>query len=240
MNQPDPVQLFLKVSLSDDATFANFYYHSPAQQQAVDALAAFAQRDPRLGTNLAIWGASGAGLTHLLQAVTHAAFKTGCHVQYLPLRDLIDQAPERVCDGLEQVEMLCLDDLDAISGQPAWEQALFHLFNRRRDTGKHLIMAAHTPIAALDVGLADLHSRLLGSLIYHIDSLDDAGKEQALIRRANARGLDLPGETARFILTRAPRTTHDLFQLLNRLDNASLQHQRKLTVPFVRGLLGEV
>jgi regulatory inactivation of DnaA Hda protein len=59
-----------------------------------------------------------------------------------------------------------------------------------------------------------------------------------MIARAAARGMEMPADVATYILSRASRDTAELFTLLNRLDDASLQEQRKLTIPFVKSVLG--
>jgi DnaA family protein len=55
---------------------------------------------------------------------------------------------------------------------------------------------------------------------------------------AEQRGLELSDEVANFLLRRLPRDMHTLCSFLDELDIASLTAQRKLTVPFVRGVLG--
>lgn len=236
MNNSAPVQLSLGVSLKDDATFSNYYQNTQANAQALEALLRASEGEGE--HNLAIWGSRGCGLTHLLQAVCHGAYERGISVQYLPLRDMVGYAADDVCEGLEAVDILCLDGLDEICGNRQWELALFHLFNRLAQAQHRLIIASHTSIPSLPILLPDLKSRLLASVVYHIESLNDAGKEQALIVRAHARGFQMSQEVAHFILTRTVRDTNELFNLLNRLDDASLQHQRKLTIPFVKEVLG--
>lgn len=230
-----PLQLSLGISLRDDATFSNFYV-AEGNAQALHALREFSGN--RGEGNLLLWGNRGAGLTHLLQACCHAAFEQGISVQYLPLRELVGYTPEDVCDGLDKLSLVCLDDVDEICGRPNWEQALFHLFNRLRDAGHRLLMASHTSPSSLPLLLPDLKSRWLGSEIYHLHELNDQEKAIALRLRAKGRGMEMSDEVAKYILSRAPRDTNELFNLLNRLDEASLQLQRKLTVPFVRGVLG--
>ena len=60
----------------------------------------------------------------------------------------------------------------------------------------------------------------------------------ALARRARGRGLELPAGTARYLITRLPRDLPSAFELLDRLDEASMVEQRRLTVPFVKSVLG--
>jgi DnaA family protein len=229
-----PVQLSLGVSLRDDATFANFYI-AEGNEQAVHALREFGAGDGE--GNLVLWGSRGAGLTHLLQACCHQAFEKKINVQYLPLRDLVGYAPEDVCEGLDKMSLVCLDDIDQICGNRQWELALFHLFNRLRDAGHRLLVASHTSPPSLPLLLPDLKSRLLGGVVYHLRALNDSEKALALQLRAKGRGMEMSDEVARFILSRGPRDTNDLFHLLDHLDDASLQLQRKLTIPFVKEVL---
>ena len=229
-----PLQLSLGISLRDDATFNNFYV-AEGNQQALHALREFSM--DRGDGYLVLWGTRGAGLTHLLQACCHAASERRLNVQYLPLRELVGYAPEDVCDGLDKVSLLCLDSVDEICGRRNWEQALFHLFNRLRDAGHKVLIASHTSPPALPFLIPDLKSRLLGSVVYHLRALNDDEKATALQLRAKGRGMEMPDEVVKFILSRAPRDANELFNLLNRLDDASLQWQRKLTIPFIKEVL---
>ena len=157
--------------------------------------------------------------------------------RYLPLAELADYGPE-LLDNLEQCELVCLDDLDAVAGRADWEEALFHLFNRLRDAGKRLLLAAATSPRELGVQLPDLQSRLTLALVFQLQELADEDKLRALQLRASRRGLQMPDEVGRFILTRGARSMSALFELLEQLDQASLQAQRKLTIPFLKETLG--
>ncbi|TVZ39965.1 regulatory inactivation of DnaA Hda protein [Alteromonadaceae bacterium 2753L.S.0a.02] len=229
-----PQQLSLGIALHDEATFEN-YLVADNNAQAVAALQNIASTQG--GDNLCIWGARGVGLSHLLQATCHEAAALGRSLQYFPMADVRGYAAAELCEGLEELDLVCLDGIEHICGNRDWEQALFHLFNRMRDAGKTMIFSSHTSPPSLPILLADLKSRLLSCVIYHLESLDDDGKRSALKMRAQLRGFDMPDEVANFILNRASRDTTELFVLLNRLDDASLQEQRKLTVPFVKAVL---
>lgn len=229
-----PQQLSLSVSLSDHTTFANFY----AEPSNLPLLAALRQFSAAGGeSNLVVWGASGSGLTHLLQACCHSAFKSGVSIQYLPLAELKGYAPEQIFEGLETFELVCLDDLEVIAGDAVWERALFHVYNRLRDGGRRLLIASHIAPVSLSFCLPDLRSRLLGSVVFHAHHLSDEGKAEALKRRAKDRGMTMSDEILRFVLARAPRDTHGLFDLLDLLDRTSLQQQRRLTIPFIKSVL---
>ncbi|SVJ79973.1 Chromosomal replication initiator protein DnaA [Klebsiella pneumoniae] len=123
-------------------------------------------------------------------------------------------------------------------GKREWEEGLFHLFNRLRDTGRRLLLAASKSPRELQVKLPDLKSRLTMALIFQLHGLSDEDKLRALQLRASRRGLHLTDEVGRFILNRGSRSMNSLFDLLEQLDRASLQAQRKLTIPFLKETLG--
>jgi DnaA-homolog protein len=231
-----PQQLSLSVNLNDDATFENFY--APAQTH--NAMVVQGLREQVAGRGEAfiyLWGAPGCGLTHLLQAACHQAQEMGMSVQYLPLRDLVGYAPEELFIGLEELDLICLDCLPTIAGRADWELAIFNLYNRLRERGRRLLVAAEHNPRELAISLEDLRSRLQWGITYQVHNLSDDEKQQALQLRARARGLELNDEVAQYIIQRLPRDTNELFWQLQRLDHASLAEQRKLTIPFVKKVL---
>lgn len=228
-----PAQLPLGVGLRDDATFANF--HPGPNATLVDRLVH--QLDDDGEPFLYLWGASGTGRSHLLQAACHAASDRDCRALYLPLAEL-GHFPPLMLEEIERLDLVAIDDLDRVVGRKRWEEALFHAFNRLRDAGKRLVIVAEAPPRQLPVKLPDLASRLTWGMTFHLQGLDDAGRLAALRLRALGRGMQLPDEVARYILHRGPRRLEALFATLEALDRASLSAQRKLTIPFVKQALG--
>ncbi len=185
---------------------------------------------------LFLWGGTCVGKSHLLQAACQLAAEHQRTVAYLPMVELAELSPE-IFDGLEQMSLVCIDDLQLIAGNVQWDEALFHFYNRVRDAGGCLLVAADTAPSALKTQLPDLQSRLTWGPVMQLAELDDTGKITALQLRAKGRGFNLPDEVAQFLMRRSARDMGSLFKLLDRLDEASLVQQRKLTIPFVRGLI---
>jgi len=183
-----------------------------------------------------VWGSTSVGKSHLLQAACQQAAEEQRAVAYLPMTELIDLSPE-IFDGLEQLSLVCVDDVQLIAGETEWEEGLFHFYNRVRDAGGTLLVTADVAPSALKVKLPDLQSRLCWGPVLQLNELDDAGKIAALQLRAKGRGFELSNEVAQFLMRRSSRDMASLFALLDKLDEASLVQQRKLTIPFVRGLI---
>lgn len=201
-----------------------------------EAVAAVTRAAAHPGPPLFLHGEAGTGKSHLLQAACTAAGAAGRSAVYVPLADRVDGPPE-LLEGLENVGLVALDDAGCLAGRADWQEALFHLFNRLRDAGGQLMVAARARPDALAFTLPDLVSRLRWGLVLRLRPLDDADREEALRRRAARRGLELPAETARYLLARYPRDIRHLFALLDELDAASLQAHRRLTIPFLKSVL---
>jgi DnaA family protein len=180
-----------------------------------------------------MWGGGATGKTHLLQAVCEQA---GDQSIYLPF-DMLKDSDPRMLDGLASRSLVCIDDIDAVAAHPGWEHALFVLYNQVLESGGRMIAAASAAAKACGFALADLESRLTQLPTFQVLPLGDDETRQALQLRAGHRGLDLPDETARFLLSRNRRDMASLYQLLDKLDDEALRAQRRLTIPFVKEVL---
>lgn len=185
-----------------------------------------------------LWGQAATGKSHLLQAVCNLASQTDLKVAYIPLRQYQELSPEML-EGLENLEIICVDDVDCIIGQEVWEQSLFHLYNLLREQNKPLFMTGSKGPRDLAFKLEDLKSRISWDLTYHLQPLSDKDKILLLRKRANTRTFEIPEEVATYLVKNVKRDIPSLLELLDKFDQATLTEKRKLTVPFVKTLLEE-
>ncbi|KAE9525750.1 DnaA inactivator Hda [Testudinibacter aquarius] len=227
------IQLTLPIQQADDLTLQNFY--GANNPLLLDSLShALQQRQQQF---FYLYGESGCGKSHLLKACCHLLFDHGGHASFIPLEQTSLFSPD-VLDNLETQDLVCIDDLQAICGQLKWETALFDLYNRIKEQGKTiLILSANQSPRHLPIQLNDLRSRLSWGEIHKLQPLNEQQKLTALQQRAYQRGLELPDEVGLFLLKRLERDSKSLFDTLQKLDQASLQAQRKLTIPFVKHCL---
>lgn len=224
-------QLTLGVNLRDEATLDNFCTLNNAV--VVDAIAAMAAPDYR--GNVFLHGAEGTGKSHLLQALVQAR---GAHSLYLPLSELATFQPEQVIADIAGCPLICIDDVHRVAGMPAWEEALFHLFNQVQQGEGTLLFAANLAPRHMPLKLEDLRSRLSSAIVYALASATDEDKASLLAFRANRRGMALSDAMAQYIVGRASRDTRSLLATLDTLDRASLVHKRPLSIPFIKSVLG--
>ena len=217
-------QLPLPIHQIDDATLENFYGDN--NLLLLDSLR---KNSSELKQQFFyIWGNKGSGKTHLLRAFSNEYLINQRTAIYVPLSKS-QYFSTAVLENLEQ---------QSVIGNDKWELAIFDLFNRIKASGKTLLLiSSDKSPSALSVKLPDLNSRLTWGEIYQLNSLTDEQKISVLQHNAYQRGIQLPDETANFLLTRLARDMHTLFEALDLLDKASLQAQRNLTIPFVKEIL---
>ncbi|WP_250657616.1 DnaA regulatory inactivator Hda [Alkalimarinus coralli] len=228
----NPQQLTLSVKLRQDASFDNYF--GAANTKNSNILLHALSSDELF---VYLCGDQGSGKTHLLNACCNTLEGQNKRVMFLSLKD-VGAFNRQLFDGLESFDAVMLDDIDLLFENSDSEEALFDLYNRLRLNGKMLVVTATEPVSQQTFALADLKSRLGAGLLLQLFRLTDEEKQQALKSKAKDKGLLLGDEVAAFIMRRSDRSLDELFGVLDKLDDASLSAQRRLTVPFVKSVLG--
>lgn len=207
-------QLILDLRLDAPPTFDNFL--PGPNTEALAALRAHlpgAAREPLLY----LWGEAGVGKSHLARAwaasVGAAFHAAGATLPEPPLAAL----------AVDDVETLAADD----------QIRLFGLINAAREQGGLLLACGGLPPAQLALR-PDLATRLAQGLVFRVQPLTDADKAAAMAIRAEARGLRLPAEVARYLLCHARRDLPSLLATVDALDTYSLSRKRQLSVPLLK------
>jgi len=231
-------QLTLSVQLADDETFSS--YLSKSNRSVVSQLQLFIEQNqvtkPNKPNSFYLFGLTGVGKSHLLHACSSFAADLDKTSVCLSCAELLLLSVE-VLDGLEHIDVICLDDIQLIADNKLWQQAIFDLYNRVIEQNNCLLISGDQSATQLGLTLPDLVSRLSWGLTEQVKPLDDEEKVAALQYRASKRGLTLSIEAANFLLKRLSREMGNLIASLDILDKASIREQRKITIPFIKDVL---
>jgi DnaA regulatory inactivator Hda len=196
---------------------------APGNEQAV----AWLERWPDWPVHaLALFGPPGCGKSHLLAAF--AAAQDGVIVVDRP-----DLTVAMVPDLVEAARVVAVDRLEA----GGCEDALFHLWNLTKESGRHLLLAGREAPARLDVRLPDLRSRLSSVMAFGIGAPDESLLAAVLIKLFADRQLTVTAELVAYILSRSERSFAAIGRVVDALDRASLAERRAVTVPLARAVL---
>jgi DnaA family protein len=188
------------------------------------------------GSSLFLSGPEGCGKSHLLNALCFAAREKGLGAFYIALKRLPDEAAAGL-EGLQGLDLVCVDDLDRVAGNPVWENALFHCFNQIRAANGRLVVSSRKNLSSLQFSLPDLQSRLAWGLRMNLQLPDDEGKLDILQQRAKALGIELPRDVQRYLIKHSRRDMGSLLSMLERLKEAAFVAKRRITVPLAREIL---
>ncbi len=226
-------QYSLDIALRQFATFGT--YVNPEKNELLSVLKELIRpvQEPR---QYFLWGAAQTGKSHLLQAICNQLASTDQKAVYLAVKEL-ENLDSNALKDLQQLDVICIDDVDHILGTKEWDHALFQLINELRGANKSLVMTATLNPNDVYTTLPDLASRLVWGPVYRLNSLADEQKQDAIQAHAKVRGFEISSEVCGYLLKRYPRELKKLVELLDHLDQQSLAQQRKVTLPFVKSVL---
>ena len=222
MNYP---QFALELSLNDEPRLENLIV---GRNSEVLTHLNHLVRDEFQPMALYLWGAGGAGKTHILRSLA-----VSDRALYLTAGDFESEV------ALDEYRWFLVEDVDGFSAQQ--QKNLFHLFNAVRSEtagsigSRHMVLTASCSPAHLPLDfLPDLRTRLAWDLVYELHVLTDEEKAQVLFDQAEQRGLTLGHGVIDYMLRYSSRDLSKLHDFLVQLDRYGLQKKQAITVPLLK------
>ena len=177
-----------------------------------------------------LWGESGSGKSHLLQACVLASLDAGHSAVYAH-----DSIPPQSMD--KSATVVAEDDVEALDD--AAQIGLFNLYNQVRESGGMLLVSGKESPLHLKLR-DDLRTRLGWGLVYQVHVLSDDEKALALAQHAQEKGYALASEVTQYLLRHGRRDLPSLIAVLDALDEQSLRLHRVPSVPLLKEILQQV
>ncbi len=218
-------QLVLDILTPPAAQLGNFVVGQNAEAVAAVQAAMFGH-----GENIVyLWGETGSGRSHLLQAAARQAQAQGLRTAYVDCGQLF--APD---ESLLDYDCVALDNVEHLDADA--QVAVFAIYNQFRDMRRPLLACG--PCAPSQLPLrADLTTRFGWGLVFRLLPLSDEEKIAALQIHAAERGFNLSDEACRYLLQHASRDLPSLLAIVAELDHTSLSKQKPVTLPLLRQVL---
>ena len=174
-----------------------------------------------------IFGSTGLGKTHLMQAIAHAVHKQNPEAKLLYLhaekflsemiKSLQRGTMEQFKSMLAEADVLMLDDIQFFANKERSQEELFHRFNEKLELNKQVILTSDRYPKELN-GFEDrLKSRFTWGLSVGIDPPELETRVAILIQKAQEANFDLPQEVAFFIADKIQTNVRELEGILKRL-----------------------
>ena len=225
-------QLVLDIGLAAGPTLASFFAgpNEPALHHLEAWFSDAIDQTPVLHPPVPIylWGESGSGKTHLIEAVRSGLREQGGCVGWM--HPALQEPP-----AFDESWMaVVLDDVHLYTATQ--QQAAFSWFIHAQGLQRGVVAAGAVPPADLPLR-EDLRTRLGWGHVFHLQVLTEPERRAVLRQAADLRGVMLSDDVLDYMLHRFSRDLGSLMDLLAQLDSYALQTQRAITIPLIRSML---
>jgi len=205
-------QLQLDIEPQLDARISDF--SGPGWGHVIDAVR---QLHAGLIQRFYVYGGAGTGKSHLLSAICDSYLEVGKTAIQVSLLELLD-APTEAITSLDRFDLVALDDIEAISGVPHWQKAVFHLINYNNEGGGQLVFSSRVAPIELKLELPDLQSRLTQAVSTRVPNGSLYADRFALVTSVlDRRGIHLDQQILDHLLNQGPHQTSVLLQTLEQI-----------------------
>ena len=202
-------QLQLNIEPQLDARISDF--SGPGWGPVIDGVR---QLHAGLMNRFYLYGGAGTGKSHLLTAICDSYLEVGKSAIKVSLLELLD-APIEAITSLEMYDLVALDDIEAISGVPHWQKAVFHLINNNNEGGGQLVFSSRFAPIELKLELPDLQSRLTQAVSVRVPSGQSYADRLALLTSVMERkGVHFDPQIIDYLLIQWPTENITLHQHL--------------------------
>ena len=222
-------QLQLDIEPQLDARISDF--SGPGWGHVIDAVR---QLHAGLMSRFYVYGGAGTGKSHLLSAICDSYLDVGKSAIQVSLLELLD-APTEAITSLERYDLVALDDIEAISGVPHWQKAVFHLINNNNEGGGQLVFSSRFAPIELKLELPDLQSRLTQAVSVRVPNGSLYADRHALVTSVlDRRGIHIDQQIIDYLLVHGPQQASVLLQNLEQLIQLLKGEKTKLSSATLR------
>lgn len=200
---------------------------------------------------LVIYGGTGLGKTHLMQAIGHFAEteETAERVIYLTseefIRNYIDFVVHKrdstsFYKKFKDIDLLLIDDIHFFSGKPGTQKEFFRIFNRLLQGNKQIVLTSDRPPDRIPDMMEHIINRFMGGLTTDIQPPNLETRMAILYKKAETDGYSLPEEVSAFIAANITSNVRELEGTLIRLIASSSFTGRDLTLEVAREICGDL
>jgi chromosomal replication initiator protein len=237
-----------KPNLNERYTFESFVV-APCNRFAHAAAMAVAAKPALVYNPLYLYGGTGLGKTHLMQAIgNRVACSRNLRMLYLSSEHFVTELINAIRLGrthefkerLRNVDVLLIDDIEFIAGKVSTQEEFFHTFNDLYDAQKQIVITSDLPPRDITTLEVRLRSRFEWGLIADIQPPDLETKVAILKRRADADGIALPDEVALLVASHCLSNIRELEGALIRLHAYASISESPITLDLARTVLKDV
>jgi len=227
----NPRQLALQIQINERASLDNFFI-SKNNNKAIQILKNILERSNN-GAQIFIDDLGSNGKSYLLQAICNDFSNSNNSTIYVPMQKAINLEPS-ILEGINELNLICLDDIDLISNQRDWELALFNLINECYEKDCFLLLSGS--IDKLEV-IPDLISRIKKMEILRLKPIDDDELLRATQAISKNLNIEISDKNMNYLINNSRRDIKTVFRTLSQLEKESLERKKSIGLNLIKEVI---
>ncbi len=227
----NPRQLALQIQINERASLDNFFI-SKNNNKAIQILKNILERTNN-GAQIFIDDLGSNGKSYLLQAICNDFSNSNNSTIYIPMQKAINLEPS-ILEGINDLNLICLDDIDLISNQRDWELALFNLINECYEKDCFLLLSGS--IDKLEV-IPDLISRIKKMEILRLKAIDDDELLRATQSISKNLNIEISDKNMNYLINNSRRDIKTVFGTLSQLEKESLERKKSIGLNLIKEVI---
>ena len=186
--------------------------------------------------DLFLYGIKKSGKSFLLQSVCNFYASQNKSSLFIPIAE-VKKYGISFMDSLDNLDVICIDDIDLINSDKEWEIAIFNLINDCLISKCRLIFSSALNPSSIKFDLKDLISRIKKMDHVELFPVSKDKLNDAINFICNLRSINLGEKEINYLVTHSKRNISDLINIINKLDKTSMQLKRKITIPLIKEVI---
>jgi len=227
----NPRQLALQIQINERASLNNFFV-SKKNNKTIQILKNILLGSVK-GVQIFIDDLGSNGKSYLLQAICNDFSNSNNSSIYIPMQEAINLDPS-ILEGVSELNLICIDDIDLINKQTEWEIALFNLINECYEKECFLLLSGS--INKLEV-IPDLVSRIKKMETLRLEAINDDELLEATKAISKNLNIEISDKNMNYLINNSKRDIKTIFRTLSQLEKESLERKKSIGLNLIKEVI---
>ena len=227
----NPRQLALQIQINERASLNNFFV-SKNNNKTIQVLKNILFSSDR-GAQIFIDDLGSNGKSYLLQAICNDFSNSNNSSIYIPMEEAINLDPS-ILEGVSELNLICIDDVDLINNRREWEIALFNLINECYEKECFLLLSGS--INKLEA-IPDLVSRIKKMETLRLEAINDDELLEATQAISKNLNIEISDKNMNYLINNSKRDIKTIFRTLSQLERESLERKKSIGLNLIKEVI---
>ena len=227
----NPRQLALQIQINERASLNNFFV-SKNNNKTIQVLKNILFSSDS-GAQIFIDDLGSNGKSYLLQAICNDFSESNNSSIYIPMEEAINLDPS-ILEGVSELNLICIDDVDLINKRREWEIALFNLINECYEKECFLLLSGS--INKLEA-IPDLVSRIKKMETLRLEAINDDELLEATQAISKNLNIEISDKNMNYLINNSKRDIKTIFRTLSQLERESLERKKSIGLNLIKEVI---